>query len=226
MDELAAILSEYLSENEVDYYMRMLAEYGTFETLDNIDMPFTEVGDRIKQLRQFGVIAGYAGLIVNTIDFQPDDGRTHYLRLGALPEGNSYNHIMEEPEEGVSVFALDEDGNPIVDNLQLIADLTIRYYKTATIVTGDRVGTGFDGEPLIKNVKTISIVDVDTTAVATKVLEANFKTKNNDADDPADHLRLFYRRDVKQMAYYLDGVEYLDPVEGFDVRMGKDRLYG
>lgn len=65
-----------------------------------------------------------------------------------------YN-IEELFEKGVSVFEIDENNKPILNNKNLEHSYMWRSESSAYIVTGDEVGKGEDGEPIIKNVKII-----------------------------------------------------------------------
>ena len=84
-----------------------------------------------------------------------------YLRFGPIPKSEqSHNHATGTIEKGVSVYALDENDNPIVPTKREYAadDLAFRQRRetgTRYIVQGDRVGTGYDGEPLLRNVKVV-----------------------------------------------------------------------
>lgn len=75
---------------------------------------------------------------------------------------NSWKNVDIESifEPGVSVFDMDEDGNPVLDNEALSSSWSVReeQEKPCYIVTGDVVGTGQDGEPLLKNVRIIDKV--------------------------------------------------------------------
>ena len=88
-------------------------------------------------------------------------GKLRYLRFGPIPKSEqSHNHAMGTIEKGVSVYALDENDNPIVPTKGEWAadDLAFRQRRetgTRYIVQGDRVGTGYDGEPLLRNVKIV-----------------------------------------------------------------------
>lgn len=58
-------------------------------------------------------------------------------------------------EAGVSVFELNENDEPILSNEKLIKSYEIRKDEERHIVTGDVVGTGEDGEPLLINIKEV-----------------------------------------------------------------------
>ena len=103
-----------------------------------------------------------------------------YLRLGEIPTGgrsinfralplwrnsdfvwelanigaaSAYAEVPEKYLElGLSVFELDDVGNPILSNEDLLASYAIRVARKDNqfIVEGIEVGRGFDGEPLIQ----------------------------------------------------------------------------
>lgn len=71
-----------------------------------------------------------------------------YIRFGEIPTNQkSINYFTKNNENGVSVF----DGNLSLINLRQINRIGTKAY----IVTGDEVGIGNDGEPLLSNVKII-----------------------------------------------------------------------
>lgn len=85
---------------------------------------------------------------------------THYLRIGEWdrtnPRPRSRNYATGEIEVGLSVYDLDEVGNPIAppDSEWAEDDLRDRI-KSADpkfIVTGQLVGIGHDGEPLLSDI--------------------------------------------------------------------------
>lgn len=87
-----------------------------------------------------------------------------YIRYGKLPpDGKSKIHdkignVIGE-ENGVSVFEyISGRGIVVPDNQNAIDDflkLSNSYWKAAYLVSGDEVGIGSDGEPLLDNVKVI-----------------------------------------------------------------------
>lgn len=79
-----------------------------------------------------------------------------YLRFGAIPvDERSWNFIENKKEEGVSVFKLDKTGMPVLETLNNVQDLATRVDLPCFEVTGENVGVGFGGEPLIKNLKVL-----------------------------------------------------------------------
>lgn len=55
-------------------------------------------------------------------------------------------------EEGVSVFEKGKDGLPVIHNMKVACSLAGRIGYKIYEVSGDEVGRGNDGEPLIRNV--------------------------------------------------------------------------
>lgn len=75
-----------------------------------------------------------------------------YFRFGDIPvDGKSYNYLTKTKEKGVSAFELIE-GIPFLWNLQLIDSFCSRLNSEpiSFFVTGEEVGRGNDGEPLLK----------------------------------------------------------------------------
>lgn len=100
-----------------------------------------------------------------------------YLRFGEIPENgksvnflkltssqnedftytcevSSYEEALAELpencfEDGLSVFEIDENGMPKLNNLQLVSSMLARLDSKVCEVSGKQVGTGNDGEPLI-----------------------------------------------------------------------------
>lgn len=71
---------------------------------------------------------------------------------------NSWKHVNFDElwEEGVSVFE-EENGIPIIRNEQQAKSLKNRIGDVIYMVEGDRVGTGQDGEPLLKITSAVKI---------------------------------------------------------------------
>lgn len=92
-----------------------------------------------------------------------------FIRFGNLPEGGrSMNHATGKREAGVSCFRatinvqtgayeLDGDGLPQA----AIAAALGEYGHVNLLITGKCVGTGGDGEPVVRNVKTLAHLRYD-----------------------------------------------------------------
>ena len=129
-----------------------------------------------------------------------------YLRFGEIPPGNRSinflkmklseckdfswrleNYGADETfgkyvpenvlEEGISVFRMSDDGMPILDNMQITMSLASRIEKPIYELTGEEVGIGNDGEPLISNITEIERVYINQDVLANyiiSVLARNF----------------------------------------------------
>ena len=93
---------------------------------------------------------------VNFYSMSLDDNASFSFDIEHGDVDIAYEWVKEKDlEKGVSVFELDDNNNPITDNEELEKDLKHRIEKkfVCYIVTGDKVGIGCDGEPLIRNIK-------------------------------------------------------------------------
>lgn len=85
---------------------------------------------------------------------------SYFLSVGDIDA--AYRCIPEDCfEKGVSVFELDEDGDPVLNNEKLKSDYSLRVERGDKVlyVTGEEVGRGRSGEPLIINIKELKGVD-------------------------------------------------------------------
>lgn len=82
-------------------------------------------------------------------------------------------------EDGVSVFIMSDQGREIADNADLERSLQTRREDRIKkyIVTGEEVGIGQDGEPLIRNVKIIEEVSPDDPLYSVDVFERIDRTQ-------------------------------------------------
>lgn len=83
-----------------------------------------------------------------------------YVRYGDLPEnGRSTNHADGSLEDGVSVFYGETlpsgEARPLPKRQEQIAGAFILRSRPLYIVEGEEIGTGSDGEPLLKDCKII-----------------------------------------------------------------------
>lgn len=95
---------------------------------------------------------------INFIKLSLDDNSdfSYFLSLGLIDE--AYACIPADCfEAGVSVFEIDENNNPILENESQKKDYNLRIKRgeIAFLVEGRRIGTGQSGEPLIINIKTL-----------------------------------------------------------------------
>lgn len=102
--------------------------------------------------------------IENTLPRAPrDPNRPVYLRIGDWNPDNerSGNYAMGEIEVGLSVYDLDEHGQPIIPDEGEWAedDFNDRMASDAPkyLVQGQHVGMGHDGEPLLNGVVVVGM---------------------------------------------------------------------
>lgn len=90
-----------------------------------------------------------------------------YIRFGAIPEGErSWDNRNDCWEGGVSVYACvrdatDEDAPEGVDEAYYLAGTMLQTVfslmtRDTYLVTGEEVGTGADGEPVLKDVEAVA----------------------------------------------------------------------
>jgi len=160
---------------------------------------------------------------VQEVEEKENNGKKVYLRAGFLPEnGKSFNYLTKESENGVSVFDL-ENGLPILNTLQLVDDFSGRYGKPYFFVTGEEIGKGFDGEPVLNNVEIISLADLDVTSITLNVLDNCFETKTGELKENENEIHRFFLNGL-EVSY--KGFTYSNPKKDFNTEMGKRGKYG
>lgn len=86
-----------------------------------------------------------------------------FIRFGGIPKDEkSFNHRQEYYEKGVSVYnglKRGKRGVPIIPNEDAINSFSV-VQRVAYFVEGKVVGAGSDGEPLLRNIKILSVADV------------------------------------------------------------------
>nr|DAV18300.1 MAG TPA: hypothetical protein [Caudoviricetes sp.] len=171
-----------------------------------------------------------------------------YLRLGEIPTNeSSYNFLTKCQEAGVSVFEY-VDSKPVLSNLQLVDSFSGRNDHKAYVVTGDVVGVGFDGEPLLKNVNIIREIELDFMAITLEVMNKSFKNVSGSLNEKHDKMHPFWIANLKNKKtgelkpdwnlvfdakvwekvpafweYSYAGFDFSNPIEGFNTKMGKER---
>ena len=104
-----------------------------------------------------------------------------YVRFCKVPQDErSYNFMRNIKEEGVSVFKADTNNMPILENAEQAKSLWARLNRRHYLVTGDVVGYGQDGEPLLQNVKVVCRLRLDRATLEnliTATFEQLFKYK-------------------------------------------------
>jgi hypothetical protein len=100
---------------------------------------------------------------------------TVYVRFGDLPKsGRSWNWLTKEWERGVSVYeAIIRDGKPLLilpsPALPVAQSVCHCLQRPAYRVTGDVVGRGGDGEPVLANVRIIEALKQEAFRVNWKI---------------------------------------------------------
>jgi len=104
--------------------------------------------------------------IIDTDVSEIDDSEL-YIRFGSAPEsGQSYDNRNDRYEDGVSVYACerdttDEDAPDDVDEAYYLAGTMLQTVfglmaRDIYLVTGEQVGTGADGEPVLADVEAVA----------------------------------------------------------------------
>ena len=105
-------------------------------------------GDSMKKYIRFGEIPPNERS-VNFIKMTLDQVDAFSWAIGAMSAEEAYAEYVPEKalEPGVSVFEMDEKGDPLLKNIGLVRSYCKRAEdEKAYIVTGDPVGTGHDGD--------------------------------------------------------------------------------
>jgi hypothetical protein len=80
--------------------------------------------------------------------------RDVYIRFGDLPDdGQSTDHSTGRKHCGVSVFGCEEEDGVYHPTGQSVMEVLLLLPRGASLVSGERVGTGADGEPLIRDIE-------------------------------------------------------------------------
>lgn len=144
------------SNNMMVQYISQASEWlGT----DEADEAFCTFAATHPHINMSGLLAEHeASRTMRQRAAQANAGEHCYIRFGTLPKsGHSRNHITGEAEAGVSVYPASKVGaNEYIVDMRGIdagSGLFILQNRQPYIVTGDVVGKGSDGEPLLINVK-------------------------------------------------------------------------
>ena len=131
-------------------------------------------------------------------------------------------------EIGVSVFRMDADGLPEIQNLQQLVSTVSRIGQAAYTMTGEQVGTGTDAEPLItriENVTESAATEADLIAKAEKILSENYE-KVEASDYYSDKINIenggykdFAGNLVEHSVTYR-GKIYTHPKDGWNTKIG------
>ncbi len=173
-----------------------------------------------------------------------------YLRFGEIAENEqSINYFSHKLEKGVSVFEI-ENNMPLLGNMNLINSLALRVNANIYEVTGDIIGIGNDGEPLLKNVVVLNQIDISKEKLSNHILQTLFNTfeitrgednKNFDGSINPFTERRKQNKATSEIEVYFDwlksdgkkyidlgaieifcyrGLEFENSIKGFDAYMG------
>jgi hypothetical protein len=122
---------------------------GVLEIVSRASTTINEDGEEIKDYGKMDIIDA------GPEDYDEDD---LYIRFGDTPEGEqSYDSRNDKLEDGVSVYdAYKNDDDVWMPTGNMIQTVLVLATRDTYLVTGDKVGTGADGEPLLKNVKAVA----------------------------------------------------------------------
>lgn len=143
----------------------------------------------------------------NKMTFDQVDSVSCLLDTGELEQ--AYAEVPKDAlEPGVSVFDLDGDDCPNLNNIRLVRSFCARLGggkdflgkviapHSAYIVSGDEVARGHDGEPLIRNVRILEKLDTDPEVLLTyavSVMKENFGfAEQGERLDSSRQLYVFY----------------------------------
>ncbi|MGN0345918.1 MAG: hypothetical protein ACI4DU_01400 [Lachnospiraceae bacterium] len=182
------------------------------------------------------------------LTFEQNEDFTHDLDCGNVKQ--AFSSIPEYAyEDGLSVFDMDNDGMPVLSNLQLVSSLLARINEVAYIVTGEEIKKGNDGEPLIKLEKNDGVKDIDKDMLieyVLSVLKHNFSDKSYKSEDDHGSNKLFHffaeykvnKKTGEKLSrwaktkgkdweilpgvdeYTFNGWTFSNPVDGFDAKLG------
>ncbi len=168
------------------------------------------------------------------LSFREQEDVGYDLKMGDSLEEALWKAGVDESrdgllEDGVSVFELDSDGMPKIQNLQQLVSMVSRIGQTAYIMDGVKVGTGTDAEPLIKDIENIMEATVSAADLASKVesvLVENYEKVESNAFSYSDRLYVedggykdFAGNPVKHSVTYR-GKVYFQPKNGWCHKIG------
>jgi hypothetical protein len=140
----------------------------------------------------------------------------YYIRFGDIPEDELSGMGGWSNEIGVSCYhAVQIDGKfsvalpPILNNFNFNTLLSKIYHANAGnikvyVISGKRVGTGGDGEPLLKNIKILR--DITSNYVVTTNIKKVYK-KNNEITKTNEECNELWWNGIKELTektgYYI-----------------------
>ena len=202
----------------------------------------------MKKYLRFGEIPKN-GKSVNFLkmSFSQGEDFTFFCENGDMEQ--AYERVPEDAyEAGVSVFKMNENRLPVLNNLQLINSLLGRINEPVYEILGKEIATGQDGEPVVTDFEIIKKRRIKKECLLDYVLEIllkNFKSAHYDKsaatqDEKVFHFYAEYK--VNKVTgekiskwektsgdewvnvppvdeYVFRGWTFSNPVEGFNVRL-------
>lgn len=219
------IFNNYLNEKLTTLIVNDIKKTGELHfALDSLS--YEEKTLLVKELNNLSDYVAYldAGNVkVKKINFDSTAEGTQYLRFGIVSDNEtSHNYLDGSQEDGVSVFELKER-KPVLSNLQLVESFSGRFNIEAFIVTGEKIGVGYDGEPLLKNVKYVAKKsDIDFMGITLEVLDNNFNSKTGSYDEEDKEIHQNYANGEQTILF--GGFTYSEPVSEFESFIGRKEL--
>ena len=152
---------------------------------------------------------------------EENENFTYALEIGEIEK--AYEIVPKYAyESGLSVFDVNDDGMPELPNMQLITSLLGRLDHTAYIVSGQEIGRGSDGEPVIIFDKIESKKNIDKKEILDYVislLKANFDNYEYNEEENYNSNQIFYFN-VNGREWCINGWTFRNPKNGFDATIG------
>lgn len=163
------------------------------------------------------------GKSINWLSLSLDDSEAVSFELKNGGENLQNMLKPEHYEKGVSVFEIDKNGLPKLDNLQLISTLSIMLARNteAYTVKGKEATRGNDGEPVINSVKNVTGLMIDSERYSKhiiKTLHDNFKNHSGLDNGSKEPLQMFNVDGELRVTYR--GITFTSPRKGFKTSLG------
>lgn len=127
-------------------------------------------------------------------------------------------------KKGVSVFEIDANGLPRLDNLQLASTLSVLLENgsKAYNVKGKEIAKGNDGEPLIGSTKNEALKQIRKTEYVNHIintLKKNYVNVSGKRNDDKGTINTFWNEAGEEVVTY-KGLTFKNPRKGFNTNLG------
>jgi len=140
---------------------------GDYTETYGVEAVQTSLDDGVMEVVDDGTTDGYETETLADVAPEDVDDTDLYLRFGNIPgDERSYDNRNDRREDGVSVYdcerdATDDDAPVGVDEAyypkgSMLQTAFLLMARQAYLVTGEQVGTGADGEPLLRDVDVVA----------------------------------------------------------------------